>query len=150
MSIDLINLACEGVRTLKPYKTGKTPEMLAREYGVTDAIKLASNENPLGVSPKAADAIRQAAAQSHLYPDGDASTLKAALAEHLGVERDCLTIGNGSNAQRPGDNSDRPLGRASSWKLLAASTPRTIQKACPKLTQEGPRKLCRGASCRLA
>ncbi|HYR54587.1 MAG TPA: histidinol-phosphate transaminase, partial [Myxococcaceae bacterium] len=58
------------IETLKPYLPGKPIEETEREYGITGAIKLASNENPLGPSPLAIDAIEAAARKVHLYPDG--------------------------------------------------------------------------------
>ncbi len=80
-----------------PYQPGKPLEELERELGITQAIKLASNENPLGPSPKAVEAIRAAATQLHLYPDGAAHALRSALAERHGVSLDEVVLGNGSN-----------------------------------------------------
>jgi len=68
-----------------------------RELGLDFAVKLASNENPLGPSPKALEAVRRAAAEMHFYPDGGCYYLRAALAEHFGVQSDELLLGNGSN-----------------------------------------------------
>jgi len=85
------------VRDLKPYVPGKPVEELEREMGIQGAIKLASNENPLGPSPKAMDAIRNLAAQSHLYPDAGSYYLKEKLSERLGVRHSQIMIGNGSN-----------------------------------------------------
>ena len=65
--------------------------------GITDIIKLASNENPLGPSPLAVEAIAESAGQVHLYPDGNAYYLKRELAAHLGVSTEHLILGNGSN-----------------------------------------------------
>ena len=56
------------ILTLKPYVAGKPLEELQREYGIADAVKLASNENPLGPSPKALEAIRQTVCKLHRYP----------------------------------------------------------------------------------
>ncbi|HEY3168043.1 MAG TPA: histidinol-phosphate transaminase, partial [Candidatus Binatia bacterium] len=61
----------EYIRTLIPYEPGKPIEEVEREYGISNSIKLASNENPLGPSPKALAAIRGKLDQLHLYPDGD-------------------------------------------------------------------------------
>ena len=85
------------VTTIAPYVPGKLPEALVRERGVAGAVKLASNENPRGPSPKARQAIAAAAAELARYPDGSGSRLKAALAEHLGVGVERVTLGNGSN-----------------------------------------------------
>ncbi len=85
------------LRALEPYPPGKPIDELEREYGVTDSIKLASNENPLGPSPKALAALRAAAGDIHRYPDGSCFYLKRALARKLGVSPEALIIGNGSN-----------------------------------------------------
>lgn len=85
------------VRSLEVYQPGKPIEETQRELGITDVIKLASNENPLGPSPQAVEAITRVAKQLHLYPDGSGFHLKRALAEHLGVKTEELILGNGSN-----------------------------------------------------
>jgi histidinol-phosphate aminotransferase len=92
-----LELAAPGVRGLKPYQPGKPIEELERELGIQNIIKLASNENPLGPSPKALAAAQQALADCWLYPDGAGFALKRALAERLDVPMDCLTLGNGSS-----------------------------------------------------
>jgi histidinol-phosphate aminotransferase len=97
VTIDVLALATAGVRGLSPYQPGKPLEELEREYGVRDAIKLASNENPLGPSPKALTAARVALADIQRYPDGNGFALKAALGRHLGVDAAQITLGNGSN-----------------------------------------------------
>lgn len=89
--------AVPGVRALEPYSAGKPLSALAREYGVHDAIKLASNENPLGPSPAALAAIAAVLAELARYPDGNGHVLKAALAARLGVTPAEITLGNGSN-----------------------------------------------------
>lgn len=90
-------LAAPGVRGLQPYAPGKPLAELEREYGVRDAIKLASNENPLGPGPLALAAARECLREIARYPDGNGFALKAALAERLGVGIDQITLGNGSN-----------------------------------------------------
>jgi histidinol-phosphate aminotransferase len=97
MSLDPAKLAPPGVRTLAPYIPGKPLEELEREYGISDSIKLASNENPLGPGARALDAIAQASRQVGLYPDGSGFKLKQALARKHGCATDCITLGNGSN-----------------------------------------------------
>ena len=97
MSCDLIALANSGVQGLSPYQPGKPVEELERELGLVDVVKLASNENPLGPSPKALAAATAALAESHLYPDASGFALKNTLAPRLGVNPDQLTLGNGSN-----------------------------------------------------
>jgi len=91
------NLAAHGVRGLQPYVPGKPIDELEREYGVTDAAKLASNENPLGPPASALLAINAAAGELALYPDGSGHALKQAIAEHFAVDPACITLGNGSN-----------------------------------------------------
>jgi len=90
-------LALPGVRKLTPYQPGKPIAELERELGIAHIVKLASNENPLGPSPKALQAVRAGIAELHLYPDGGGFELKAALAAQLGVDAARLTLGNGSN-----------------------------------------------------
>jgi histidinol-phosphate aminotransferase len=85
------------VATLTPYVPGKPIEEVEREYGVSDVAKLASNENPLGPSPRALAAAREAAAKVNLYPDGAAFHLRRALADRLGVAPEEIFVGNGSN-----------------------------------------------------
>ncbi len=97
MVFDPLALALPGVRGLRPYEPGKPLAELEREYGIRDAVKLASNENPLGPGPKAQAAIAREAPELGRYPDGNGFALKAALARHLGVAPEQLTLGNGSN-----------------------------------------------------
>ncbi|MEK1939064.1 MAG: histidinol-phosphate transaminase [Pseudomonas sp.] len=99
MSSDFLALAQPGVQKLSPYVPGKPVDELARELNLDPAsiVKLASNENPLGPSPKALEAIRQAAAELTRYPDGNGFELKAALAERCAVQANQVTLGNGSN-----------------------------------------------------
>ncbi|MEK7215656.1 MAG: histidinol-phosphate transaminase [Chloroflexota bacterium] len=95
--MDTTNLVPDWIRTLIPYQPGKPIDELEREYGISDSIKIASNENPIGPSPRALAAIQAALPDLHRYPDGDAFYLKHRLAEVRGVHRDQLIIGNGSN-----------------------------------------------------
>ncbi|MCB1877465.1 MAG: histidinol-phosphate transaminase [Chromatiales bacterium] len=95
--MDFCDLAVDGVRRLSPYQPGKPISELQREIGIQDVVKLASNENPLGPSPLAVDAARDALAQLARYPDGGGFDLKAALALRHGVDQSCITLGNGSN-----------------------------------------------------
>jgi histidinol-phosphate aminotransferase len=90
-------LAVPVVRGLSPYVPGKPIRELERELGIAEIIKLASNENPHGPSPATLTAMRAALDEVWLYPDGSCDALKVALARHLGVARECLSIGNGSN-----------------------------------------------------
>jgi len=94
----LFSLAVEGVQALKPYEPGKPLEELEREYGISEAVKLASNENPLGMSNKAKEAVITASNEISLYPDGNAFYLKQALSEQLqNISESQITVGNGSN-----------------------------------------------------
>jgi histidinol-phosphate aminotransferase len=82
---------------LEPYRPGKPLEELERELGITGAVKLASNENPLGPSPKAVEAMAEALGSLHRYPDGAGWELRTALAAKFGVEFGQTCIGNGSD-----------------------------------------------------
>lgn len=84
------------VREIVPYEPGKPIEEVVREFGVTDVVKLASNENPLGPSPKARAAAARALDTVHLYPDAAAWALREALAARLGIPSDHLLPGNGT------------------------------------------------------
>jgi histidinol-phosphate aminotransferase len=104
----------EYIRSLIPYEPGKPIEEVEREYGIAHSVKLASNENPLGPSPKALAAIRAKLDQLHLYPDGDCFYLKTGVAKKLNVAPENLIFGNGSNEiielaartfMRPGDEA---------------------------------------------
>jgi len=87
----------EYISSLVPYPPGKPIEELEREYGVKNPIKLASNENPLGPSPKAVEAARRALPLLHRYPDGSGYYLKEKISEKLPVRPEQLVLGNGSN-----------------------------------------------------
>jgi len=93
------NLANQSLQKLVPYEPGKPIDDVARELGLPPSgiIKLASNENPLGPSPKAVEAITQAARSVHIYPDGGSFHLASAIATKLGVDRSQIILGNGSN-----------------------------------------------------
>lgn len=94
--MDFRSLANHGVRHLTPYQPGKPLEELERELGIYSGVKLASNENPLGPSPKALLAAEHALSAAHIYPDGNCYELKQQLAKFLSVNPNQLTIGNGS------------------------------------------------------
>lgn len=87
----------ENILSLTPYKAGKPIEELEREYGITGSIKLASNENPLGPSPMAVEAMRNALANLHRYPDSSGYYLINKLADKLGVPAAQIVLGNGSD-----------------------------------------------------
>lgn len=107
--------ANEQLRDLVAYEPGKPIEDVARELGLDPAaiVKLASNENPLGPSPKAIEAMREAVSGVHVYPDGGGWKLRTAIAEKFGLGMENVILGNGSNEiiefighafLRPGDN----------------------------------------------
>ncbi|HSC89665.1 MAG TPA: histidinol-phosphate transaminase [Polyangiaceae bacterium] len=85
------------IEALRPYQGGKPIEELARERGLSDIVKLASNENPLGPSPLALEAAHRALEGVHRYPDGAGHRLRTAIADFHGVTPDEVVQGNGSN-----------------------------------------------------
>ncbi|QEY58684.1 histidinol-phosphate transaminase [Pseudomonas sp. C27(2019)] len=99
MSCDFLTMALPSVQELSPYVPGKPVEELAREFGLdpADIVKLASNENPLGPSPKVCAAITQALPELTRYPDGSGFSLKQKIAERFAVDPAQITLGNGSN-----------------------------------------------------
>ncbi|MGH8280350.1 MAG: histidinol-phosphate transaminase [Gammaproteobacteria bacterium] len=96
-NFNLMDICVAGVKALKPYEPGKPISELQREYGVRDVIKLASNENPLGPSPKALAAVRAALASLAIYPDGQAHELRRVLAAKHALDPTCITFGSGSD-----------------------------------------------------
>lgn len=85
------------VMKMRPYSPGKPIEEVRRELGLTQIVKLASNENPLGPSPKAAAAAKQAADSMHLYPDAAGHELRTALSQKFEVPAEHIVLGNGSD-----------------------------------------------------
>lgn len=96
-TVNYQSLALAGVQALSPYQPGKPIEELERELGITNILKLASNENPLGASPKALAALAEPLKALELYPDGSGYLLKDAIAKKLGLLSPQITLGNGSN-----------------------------------------------------
>ena len=93
-------LVTQNIEKLRPYEPGKPIEETQRELGIAHPVKLASNENPLGPSPKAIQAMKAACQEMHFYPDGGCYLLKEKLAGMLSkydIEPHNLIIGNGSN-----------------------------------------------------
>lgn len=97
--MSLANQAPQYIRSISPYQPGKPISELAREMGLDEAniVKLASNENPLGMSPHAREAAVAALADIARYPDGNGFELKAALSKRFCVAQDRIVLGNGSN-----------------------------------------------------
>lgn len=85
------------ILSVASYTPGTPIEQVERELGIKEAIKLASNENPLGPSPKAIEALRRALAGVHRYPEGRGTMLRAKLADRFKVSPDEVILGNGSN-----------------------------------------------------
>lgn len=97
MSLDYSELAPAYIRAIAPYQPGKPISELERELGISGIVKLASNENPLGASPKAVAAAHAALDEIGLYPDGNGFALKDALAQRYDVAHSQIVLGNGSN-----------------------------------------------------
>ncbi len=95
--VDFNALAVKGVQGLSPYQPGKPIEELQRELGISNILKLASNENPMGPSTMVVDALHDPTIEMDLYPDGNGFILKQKLSEKLGVQQAQITLGNGSN-----------------------------------------------------
>jgi len=95
--INAKQLVNEGIEKITPYIPGKPLEELEREYGISGAIKMASNENPLGPSPKAIQAITEHLSDIHRYPDANSNALKEMLSQKLGIPQGCIIPANGSN-----------------------------------------------------
>jgi histidinol-phosphate aminotransferase len=95
--MNIVDRVPQYIRSLVPYAPGKPIEEVEREYGIEGSVKLASNENPLGPSPKAVKALQERMHQLHLYPDGDCFYLRQGVAAKLGISPQRLIFGNGSN-----------------------------------------------------
>lgn len=97
--MSIADLAQRHVMSQPVYEPGKPIEYVARELGLDPGTidKLASNENPLGPSPRALRAVRAALKETHLYPDGGCVRLREKLGEKLGLQPECIAVGNGSN-----------------------------------------------------
>ena len=94
---DYSRLAMPGIQRLQPYQPGKPMEELERELGISEIVKLASNENPLGAGEAALEAARAALAESHRYPDDSGYRLRHRMADRLGVAADGIVLGAGSS-----------------------------------------------------
>ena len=126
MSVSDVTRPC--VRNLTPYTPGKPIAEVQRELGLTDIIKLASNENPLGPSPKAVEAMRRAVEEVRLYPDNDCYHLRRALAGRMRVGPEQVLLGHGSDELihniglafiSPGDEVMMCEGPFSQWEFTA-------------------------------
>ncbi|MDI6906311.1 MAG: histidinol-phosphate transaminase [Thermoanaerobacterales bacterium] len=122
------SLVRENIGNLAIYRPGKPIEEVQRELGLQRVIKLASNENPLGPSPRAVEAVTRAAGGIALYPDGSAHRLRHALARFHGVDPEAVILGNGSNeivqmvslaVLNPGDEAVMPVPSFPRYQPLA-------------------------------
>jgi histidinol-phosphate aminotransferase len=118
------------ILALKPYVTGKSLESLKREYGIHSPIKLASNENPLGSSPMAIEAIQRATESLNRYPEGSGFELIQKIAVNLGVPPENIVLGNGSDDiismlarafLQPGDESIIPRPSFLMYEIMVRS-----------------------------
>jgi histidinol-phosphate aminotransferase len=146
--ISIWELANPQLREISVYEPGKPVEETARELGLDPGaiIKLASNENPLGPSPKAVEAMRDALEKGHLYPDGGGFRLCNAVAAKLGVGPENVILGNGSNEVleflghaflNPGDDVVTSQYAFVVYKLVAISFgARTIEVPSPDYLQD--------------
>ena len=128
----------EHTLAIKPYVPGKPLAELEREYGITDSIKLASNENPLGPSPKAIAAMREYATRMHRYPDEPAYALLQGIAARHRVTSEQVIVGNGSDdvlgmlalaLLQPGDEVIVPTPSFLMYAIVAQTAGATIVKA---------------------
>jgi histidinol-phosphate aminotransferase len=85
------------VEDVTPYEAGKPLEMLVAELGLAELVRLSSNENPLGASPRVIEAVRREAASIHLYPDGGSGALRDALGRELRISPEQIVVGNGAD-----------------------------------------------------
>ncbi|MBV1911180.1 MAG: histidinol-phosphate transaminase [Kangiellaceae bacterium] len=97
MSCDYFELANPGIQKLHPYLAGKPVSELERELGISNIVKLASNENPIGLSEQVKIAIEKEFTDGCRYPDANGHYLKAAISEKIDVSPNQITLGNGSN-----------------------------------------------------
>jgi histidinol-phosphate aminotransferase len=118
------------ILSIDPYKPGKPIEELEREYGISGAVKLASNENPLGPSPKALEAVRACLGSVHRYPDGSGWKLVSKIAAKFNLKAENIVLGNGSDEiigmltrvlLRPGDEALLPQQSFSMYDIMVRS-----------------------------
>lgn len=128
MNKNIEKLVKDGIKKISPYVPGKPIEELQREYGLEKIIKLASNENPFGPSPKAKEAMVKSAENIHRYPDGSAYYLKNILSKHLNLPVENIMVGSGSSEiisltletfVNPGDEIIYPWPSFIMYKILA-------------------------------
>lgn len=96
-SKEMRRLVSKNIENLPLYVAGKSIEEVEQDYGLKDVIKLASNENPFGPSPKAVEAVVRSVARLNRYPDPDGHRLRERLSQRLGVDKASIVLGNGSD-----------------------------------------------------
>ena len=94
MSSNILNNLNPGIENLHQYEPGRSIDEVVAEFGHHEVVKLASNENPLGASPKALSILAELESDLHLYPDGNGTKLKEEIANHEGVLFDNIIIGS--------------------------------------------------------
>ncbi len=90
-------MARRGINEISPYVPGKPIEEVQKEYGLKEVIKMASNENPIGVSPKAITAMATELAKCNIYPEGSSIAVREKLAEHWGLDKDLFVVSTGAD-----------------------------------------------------
>ncbi|MEG1525489.1 MAG: histidinol-phosphate transaminase [Clostridia bacterium] len=95
--MDTAFLARHGILDMSPYVPGKPVEEVQREYGFTDVVKMASNENPLHTSPLAMIAMERELKNCFMYPEGSSPGVREALSRHLEIDSNCILVGNGGD-----------------------------------------------------
>lgn len=135
MSFDAARNAAPGITDIGLYVPGRTIAEVAREFGITDIIKLASNENPLGTSPKAVAAMAASLERGHQYPEVINPTLQQALGAANGVAPECVVTGNGADSVllsgalaflRPGDEVLVPQITFDMYRIAALTKGATV------------------------
>ena len=135
MTFDPASSAAPGITDIEPYVPGRTIDEVARELGSTDIIKLASNENPLGSSPKALAAMAASLERAHRYPEVINPVLQQALAAANGVPPECVVTGNGADSVlmtaalaflRPGDEVLVPEITFDMYRIAALTKAATV------------------------
>jgi histidinol-phosphate aminotransferase len=94
---DITRFLRRGILDIDPYIPGKPLEDVKAEFGLSEVVKMASNENPLGPSPKAVAAIERELKNVHLYPEGPCTLLREVLSKRLGIDKNMITLSNGSD-----------------------------------------------------
>ena len=144
MSSDILKNLNPGITDLSPYEPGRSIDEVIDEFDLNEVVKLASNENPLGASPKALSVLTELKNDMHLYPDGNGTKLKKEIASHENVAIDNIIIGNGSNEILEllarlylNDKSEVLFSKHSFlvYKIISNAMHATIVETKPKMSQ---------------